>query len=291
MANPMPESPEQLIESYLRSGDHDPTFLAWPGNDILARARYGHSALTRALIAEVRARTPHAVIPKALATMDAVAYARGKVAPMVRGLFPADEQATVLDLLGRSVVFLTPATIDAILEQMPWPRTAWNLANLYLEGLDAELLAEDAPRLLGLSEETTCYLSVDYFGSEGRFDDFLVHEAAHVFHNCKRRTIGLRETRRRDWLLEIDFAKRETFAYACEAYSRICELGENPRARRMLLSEHQEGPMPPDSRVNADEYLDILREAVAARNGWKRILQRCSPPVSRGTKRGERHGD
>jgi hypothetical protein len=187
-------------------------------------------------------------------------------------------------------VFLTPATIDAVLEQMPWPRTAWNLANLYLEGFEAELLAEDAPRLLGLSEETTCYLSAAYFGAEGCFDDLLVHEAAHIFHNCKRSMIGLRETRRREWLLEIDYAKRETFAYACEAYSRICELGENPRVRRTVLSEHEQGPMPPDSRVNADEYLDILSEAVAARNGWKRILQRCLPPVSRGTKTGEWHG-
>ena len=30
--------------------------------------------------------------------------------------------------------------------------------------------------------------------------------------------------------------------------------------------------------VEVDEYLDILREAVVARNGWKRILDRCSPP-------------
>ncbi len=290
MVNPMPESPEQQVESYLRSGDHDPTFLSWPGRDFLACARNGHAALSRALIAEVRARTPHAAIPEALANMDAVAFTRGKVAPMVRGLFPADEQASILDVLARSVVFLTPATIDAVLEQMPWPRTAWNLANLYLEGFDAELLAEDAPRLVGLSEETTCYLSAAYFGAEGRFDDFLVHEAAHIFHNCKRRTIGLRETRRREWLLEIDYAKRETFAYACEAYSSICELGETPRARRTLLSEHEQGPMPPDSRVNADEYLDILREAVSARNGWKRILQRCSPPGSRGAKSGDCHG-
>jgi hypothetical protein len=179
-------------------------------------------------------------------------------------------------MLGRSVVFLTPATIDAVLERQAWLGTAWNLANLYLESFDAELLAEDAPRLVGLSEETTCYLSAAYFSAEGRFDDFLVHEAAHIFHNCKRGTIGLRETRKREWLLEIDFAKRETFAYACEAYSRIFELGENPRARRTLLSEHEQGPMPADGRVNADEYLDILREAVAARNGWKHILQRCS---------------
>jgi hypothetical protein len=36
--------------------------------------------------------------------------------------------------------------------------------------------------------------------------------------------------------------------------------------------------MPADERVDAAEYMGILREAVAARNGWKRILKRCTPP-------------
>ena len=132
--------------------------------------------------------------------------------------------------------------------------------------------------LLGLSEETTCYLSATSFDAPGRFEDFVVHEAAHIFHNCKRETIGLPETRTREWLLEIDYGKRETFAYACEAYSRLHSLGDSPRGRQELLAEHERGSMPPDERVDAVEYLDILREAVTARNGWKRILQRCSPP-------------
>ena len=34
--------------------------------------------------------------------------------------------------------------------------------------------------------------------------------------------------------------------------------------------------MPPDDRVDPQEYLDILREAVEAGNGWKRILRRCA---------------
>lgn len=35
--------------------------------------------------------------------------------------------------------------------------------------------------------------------------------------------------------------------------------------------------MPAKEHVDASEYVDILREAVATRNGWKRILERCSP--------------
>ena len=33
-----------------------------------------------------------------------------------------------------------------------------------------------------------------------------------------------------------------------------------------------------DELVDHEELLDILKEAVAARNGWKRILARCSKP-------------
>lgn len=274
----MPESPEHAIERYLRRGEHDADFLAWPGEDYLARARQGAAALRHGLISAVRQRALPARPPDMPADLDVVALARGKVAPMVRSLFAANEQATVLDVLGRSLVILTPATIETVLAQTPWLGTAWDLANLYLAGLDAECLSEEAPRLAGLSEGTTCYLSAAYLGEPGRFDDFLVHEAAHIFHNCKRRTLGLRETRRREWLLEIDFAKRETFAYACETYSRIGELGKGTSARRALLAEYAQGPMPADDRVDTAEYLDILAEAVAARNGWKRILARCSPP-------------
>jgi len=249
----------------------------------MARAQHGDTALRQALISAVFQRASHATQPEALADLDVVALTRGKVAPMVKGLFQGDEQEIVLDVLGRSLVFLTPATIEAALAQMPWLGTAWDLANLYLEGVDAELLSDEAPSLLGLSEGTTCYLSAAYLGKPSRFDDFLVHEAAHIFHNCKRRTIGLRETRRREWLLEIDFAKRETFAYACETYSRIHELGKGTTSRQALLAEYAQGPMPADDRVDTAEYLYILGEAVAARNGWKRILTRCSPP-QRGTR-------
>jgi hypothetical protein len=277
----MRESPEQAIKRYLRSGEHDPHFRAWPGDSYLGRIQQGDAALREALRSEIRRRTRHAAPPTALAELDVVTFTRQNVLPMVQGLFSRHEQACVLDVLERSVVFLTPATIDQVLDQSRWLGTAWNLANLFLAGIKADMLADDAPNLVGLSEETTCYLSAAYFDASGRFDDFLVHEAAHIFHNCKRCTIGLRETRQQEWLLEIDYAKRETFAYACETYSRIRLLGHGPQVRQALLTEYAQGPMPPDDRVDVDEYLDILGEAVGARNGWKRILSRCSPPKHR----------
>lgn len=142
-----------------------------------------------------------------------------------------------------------------------------------------EPLADDAPEILGFSEGTTCYVSLAYFRETNPFADYVVHEAAHVFHNCKRETIGLQSTRRREWLLGIAFSKRETFAYATEAYSRIVATTRNIRERRKLFAELCQGPMPNDDRVDVSEYVDILREAVDARNGWKHILRCCSQSV------------
>jgi hypothetical protein len=271
-------TPQRIeVDRFLASGHYDNAFEIWPGDTFVERATCGSAALRSALISEVLERTGHAAVPAFLENADLKVFAHAKLAPMVQGLFPQQERMIVLERLKRSVVFLTPATIANILEKTPWLKTAWDLANLYLASFDAKRLSDDAPDIVGLSEETTCYVSVEYFDANNRFDDYVVHEVAHIFHNCKRETLGLNVIRHREWLLEIDFAKRETFAYACEAYSRILELGETRSTRHRLLSELADGVMPPDERVQGTEYVDILREAVAARNGWKSIRERCSP--------------
>jgi hypothetical protein len=96
--------------------------------------------------------------------------------------------------------------------------------------------------------------------------------------------LGLPHTRCREWLLQIDFRKRETFAYACEAYGRILERAQKPAERRRLYTEYREKWLPnADDRVDREELADLVAEAVRARNGWKRILARCAPhKASRG---------
>jgi hypothetical protein len=196
---------------------------------------------------------------------------------MVRGLFPKTEQDPVLAVLERSVIFLTQNNIEQVIYEQSWEGTAWNLANLYLLSVGAEAIADDAPHLVGLSQETTCFVSPAYFSDNDPFEDFVVHEAAHIFHNCKRATVGLHETRTREWLLDIDFKKRETFAYSCEAYSRIVEAAASPAERRAAADEFARDCRIPDEGVDATEVASIIREAAAARNGWKIILARCSP--------------
>jgi hypothetical protein len=263
------------IERFLRTGEHDIAALAWPGS-ALERMIRAEEELREALVAEVLrlGRTARRQLP--VPAGDLVALARRKVTPMVCGLFPKTEQHLVLETLSTSVVFVTHENIEALMQEDL--RSAWDLANIYLGSIQADLLGRDALRLVGLSEEKTCYVSPAYFEDQDPFGDFLVHETAHVFHNCKRRTIGLPFTRKKEWLLDISFAKREVFAYACEAFSRILERARS-RAERLALAEVYEATYHvPDQHVETTEVARILREAAAARNGWKFILAWCSPP-------------
>ena len=205
--------PTHEIEHYLRTGSTDPCYLAWPGRNVIEKGERAVAVLRAALIGEMKKRAqgrPPAISP---ADLNVVAFTRGRVEPMVRGLFPRIEQEPVLAMLQRAVVFVTADNIEQLLLTAEWDSTAWNLANLFLESVGAGTLGPDDRGILGLSEETTCYVSTRYFEASDRFADWVVHEAAHVFHNCKRRTVCLQETRRREWLLDIDFRKRETFAY------------------------------------------------------------------------------
>lgn len=263
------------VERYLLTGESDSLYSAWPGS-FLERANRAHDDLRGALVRAVRKLTKglaHEPLPET----DTVALTRTKVEPMVRGLFPRAEQDEVLAKLEQSVVFTTSANIERLLRGCSFNSTAWTLANLYVASFGAELLGKDAPCLVGLSEGTTCYVSPEYFAEDDPFADFIVHEVAHVFHNCKRATIGLRETRTKKWLLDIEYRKRETFAYACEAYAGVFARGKRPAERLALAEEYGRGMRISENRVDAAEVASLVRAAAAAPNGWKVILAWCAP--------------
>lgn len=270
---------EREVARYLRTGSEvDPFAAAWPGRDIMERGQACAQAMAEALIAEVRRRVPTPPRePAMLAGLDVVAYTRRKIEPMVRGLFGRVEQEAVLTLLEKSVSFVAPSSIERILREARL-HAAWEVANLYLLGAGAPLLSKDAPRLLGMSEGAKCFVWMSYFDEENPHEDVVVHEIAHMFHNCKRGMAGLNQTRRREWLLDIEYRKRETFAYSCEAYARILELGRGRSQRLALAEEFAADFSSGDDRVDEKEVADIVREAVLRRNGWKVILARCAPP-------------
>lgn len=268
------------VARYLKTGAYDDSCSAWPAHSFLERAKEMDRVLADALIAAVRRRQSGHGQHRLPEGFNPVTFARQKLTPMVNGLFPARERAAILALLEKSLVFLTNDNVEQVLRNMKWKRTAWNLANLYLGSIGAPCLDGSPCRLVGLSEETTCYISMTYFEEADPFADFVIHEAAHVFHNWKRQEVGLPHTRYREWLLQIDFHKRETFAYACEAYGRILEQAQKPAGRKRLHAEYVEKWLPcADNRIDREELIDIVAEAVAARNGWKRILNRCASPI------------
>jgi hypothetical protein len=263
------------ITRYLLSGESDPLSSAWPGG-ILERANRAHDDLRGALIRAIRQRS-EGLAGEPLPDVDVVTLTRQKVEPMVRGLFPRAEQHVVLATLEKSVVFLTSLNIEKVLLESIFNSSAWTLANLYLASLGVELLGESAPHLVGLSEEAKCYVSSEYFSNIDPFADFIVHETAHIFHNCKRVSLGLPHTRRKEWLLDIEYTKRQTFAYSCEAYARVIQRGKSVSERQALAEEYGRVSRIFDERVEAADVAEILREAAAARNGWKVILARCAP--------------
>jgi len=264
------------IERYLRTGDSDPYAAAWQGA-FLERHEHARKDLREALVAEVAARSRGKPAARTGDDRNVAELVRRKVEPMVAGLFRRAEREPVLRLLEGSVVFLTRDRIREVLLEVSWPRTAWNLANLYLASVGAELLDEQAPSIVGLSEDTTCFVSMEYFDDDAPFSDFVVHEAAHVFHNCKRRTVGLPEKPCREWLLDIEYSKREVFAYSCEAYARILERSRSPSERAALAEKYENCLEILDERAEPREVAAIVRDACAARAGWKVILARCSP--------------
>ena len=108
-------TPKQEIARFLRTGTHDVLGAAWPGKTVTETAVTATATLRNALVAAVACRTRHATLPDNIGATDLVAVTRNKVRPMVHGLFVADEQPIVLDVLARSVVYLTPNNIETIL--------------------------------------------------------------------------------------------------------------------------------------------------------------------------------
>jgi hypothetical protein len=267
---------EREVAHYLATGESDSLGGAFPGYHTLDRLTGYDNYLRGALLDEVKRRERGRRQGQVPVSFNPSIWLSGKVEPMIAGLFPATERQVVLDVAERSIVFLTREAAHETIRETPFLSSAWTIANVYLHSLGAPTLGEEASPIVGLNLERKCYVSLEYFADDDPFADYVVHEVAHIFHNCKRETIGLPHSRSKEWLLGIGYRKRETFAYACEAYSRISEQAKGKAERQDRLKQYSRGSKPCDDRVDQNELLDILAEAVPVRNGWKRILNRCA---------------
>jgi len=77
----------------------------------------------------------------------------------------------------------------------------------------------------------------------------------------------LHETRRKEWLLDIELTTRETFAYSCEAYAPIVDSAKSPTESRDLAAECGLKRRISANRVDPKEVASIVAEAAKARNG------------------------
>ena len=267
---------EGEVARFLATGESDPFECAVPGNNVFERITNHERRLREALLQEVQ-RREHGRSQKHLPDkFDPVNWTRRKIQPMVVGLFPRAEREVVLGVAERSIVFMTKEAAHEAIRETAFLSSARTIANIYLHSLGVPTLGTEPVQILGLNLEKECYVSMHYFTDEDPFADYVTHEVAHIFHNCKRETVGLPITRSKEWLLDIRFSKRETFAYACEAYGRMLEQGTGNEGRRLLLAQYALHSIPSNDQVVQRELLDILSEAIESRNGWKRILTRCS---------------
>jgi len=279
---PVSDRIAQQIDRHIKTGEHDPVFSAWPSPlSMLDRMKQGRRDLSDALLAEVRKRQTGIrtrALPRGFRPEK---FSKSKLAPMVQGLLPKVERETVLEVLIRSVVFVHRRDIEKLLSELPFHGDAWHLANMYLYSIGAEPLDMRSAPHVGMGIHKTSCVSMLYFGKTGPFEDFVPHEAAHVFHNCKRQTVGLPAGRNREWILPIEFSKRELFAYSCEACGEIRELAKRPTDRKALLAEYAQGHVPSALGKYREEHLEILETAISVRNGWKVILEGCREPKRR----------
>lgn len=198
----------------------------------------------RRLLAQIRRRTGN--LPFQPTVVDDLKALRArKISPMVHGLFEENEWAEVFRSLDRSVAFLQADNIEPMLLEVASDQTAGQLANLYLGSRGVKTATEAT----GCSDGERCYLTTDYFWHKNPFADFLVYDCAYTL--CRR--------------LAVAEAKREIFALACEAYSRVLELGPSVDERLQLVDE-----MSGDGMFGP--VADLVGEAVRATDGWRVLL-------------------
>ena len=92
------------LERYLRTGEADPYHAAWAGTTFIDCERKARDDLVGALVAEVQLRSRDRPTAKARPDIDSVSLTRRKIEPLVRGLFPRDEQDAVLALVERPIL-------------------------------------------------------------------------------------------------------------------------------------------------------------------------------------------
>lgn len=279
-SGPRRSATQSEIARYIATGESDDQgWYRYPGQSVVEQMVAHSSALRTALAERVIELESAGQVPDVPQEQRTNAFLRGKLRPMVEGLFMPVEQQRVLEFVTDSVVFLTRDNVHQLIRTLQWDHSAWDVARIWLDSIGAPSLSSSSSGLLGFSADMRCYVSLLYFADfeEDPFADYVVHEVAHLFHNNKRHRVGLPPRRRCEWMLDIDFRKRELFAHACEFYSRISRSGADRKQREQLVDVFAPRADGFADQLEPGDLIDVLRTAARARNGWRTILRECSP--------------
>lgn len=246
--------PDELIERFLTTGRVPSGFRGWPG-ELPARREEATATLRSILVRIVSWRARKAPIRLGAPPPDAADRVRTRIRAAVLGLFDPADAAALLRHLPERVRVVTPASYPTLVAELPLDR-AWDLANLLLDQLGAPTLADDVPRLEGMSCGSTAYVLPAAF--RDREDaDVILHETTHVALASRRGVFGL--DRRREPLLGLPVAWHETAAYAVEAWACAERTGERDPARWARVADQ-------DARVDRGAFAALLTRA--REEGW-----------------------
>ncbi len=107
------------IKRYLKTGDHDQYYRAWPAGSMLLSARKVSAALREALIEAVRIRARDGSETGVAQDTD-LGLTSAKVRPMVNGLFPVRKRTVVISVLEKSGTAKTTPTRLARFPECKW---------------------------------------------------------------------------------------------------------------------------------------------------------------------------
>jgi hypothetical protein len=264
------------VEAFLMTGEHDLQFPGWPGN-LAARRAAGTATMRDVLVRVTQWRANRAPLSLGRVPPDAVERVRSRIAPLLQGLFEAEDAATLLSSLPARVVVLSPFTFAAQVADLPL-RMAWDLANVLLDAVGAPPLGDDAPELDGLCDAGRAFVLPAALRSEEPFPDVVVHEVAHLLHVVAATEVGLD---RATPILAIPPRERETFAYACEVWTCATRDGLEGISERVREFANATS----DARVDRRTLDAVLGDAAKRPDeGWS-VLRAWAESLGRKTKR------
>jgi hypothetical protein len=253
----MPKS--ESVERFLATGEHDPDFPTWEGG-LQHRRREGPQLLARILRRVVRWRSRGAPVSAGVVPPDAEGVIRGRVRPLLSGLFAPSVAETLLQVLPPRVQVVTVDRFENELHDLPLD-IQWTLANMLLDEMGAPPVSDTAPQLDGFCFGGRAWVLPRALDVGEGTSDILVHEVAHLLHELSRADVGLLP--KAEPLLDIPLPLRETWAYGCELWA-CAERGESA-----LLTAQERVNQVVAARLLTDSRIDqallgaVLEQAAA----------------------------